>query len=118
MSEEKTIQILTEKFNGNLWEKYGKRRIYFDGADIAQRQGLDWSTYNSGNISSARLDGEKISNSEAKRILGEFRWFKIWYDLVDGEFHVRGDGYKSEIQYPASLEMWEQFKADALAAIA
>ena len=116
--EKRTVEILTgDQFGGNLWEKYGHRRIYFDAADIARYGGLDWGTYKTGNISSATLNGEKISNSEAKRILGEFQWFKIWYDLNSGGFSVRPQGYKTEIAYPTSREMYDQFVADAEEAI-
>ena len=118
MDRAQIIEILEGQFGGNLWENYGKCRVYFNGADIAARQGLDWGTYNTGNISSATLDGEKISNSEAKRILAGFGLHKIWFDFADGQFHTRGVAYESEIQYPTSREMYDQFVADAMAAIA
>lgn len=110
------IAILTG-FGGSHWQKYGKDRVYFDAAAIASRQGLDWSNYKTGNISSARLNGEKISNSEARRILDEFQWFKIWFDLDDGQFHTRSEAYKTEIQYATSRQMYGEFVADAMAAI-
>ena len=116
MSEQEIIKILTEQFGGNLWENYGKRRVYFDGVDIARRQGLDWGTYNSGNISSARLNGEKISNSECKRILRAFHTynFKLWYDLNEEGFSRKGDMNN----HATAIEMKDQFLADAKAAIA
>lgn len=42
----------------NRWTKYGKDRLYADYEVI----GLRLDRYNTGNISSAYLDGEKISN--------------------------------------------------------
>jgi len=118
MNTEQTVKILTEQFGGKHWENYGHNRVYFDGADIASRQGLEWGNYNSGNISSARLNGEKISNSECRRILNGLDIFKIWYDLNDNQFHTRPISNQSEISYPASREMYGEFIADVLAAIA
>ena len=115
---ERAAEILTEQFGGNLWERHGHRRVYFEGAAIAQRQGLTWENYNSGNICAAWLDGERISNSEAKRILQGFQWHKIWFDLNSGQFATKGVGYQSEIEYPACRRMYEQFVADVLVAIA
>jgi len=117
MEEKHTITILTEQFGGSLWEKHGHRRIYFEGANIAQQQGLDWASYNTGNISSATLNGDKISNSECRRILDGFRWFKIWYDLNRNEFCTRGSGSDVEISYPVCQKMFAQFVADATDAI-
>ncbi len=111
MSTEQKIQILTEQFNGNHWENYGHNRIYFDGADIAKHQGMSWSGYNSGNIRSASIDGRKISNSEARRILDGFAG-KIWYCLNHDVFRT-----SDETDYPVSQEMYEQFTAEVLEAI-
>lgn len=100
LTEEQTIDVLVGQFGGKLWENYGKRRVYFDAGSVARHGGLDWSSYGTGNISSARLNGSKISNSAAKRIfeaLHSFN-FKIWYDLTDGKLYsqtqyekLRGD---------------------------
>jgi hypothetical protein len=111
MNTEQTIKILAEQFNGNHWQKGDHNRVYFNSWDIAKHQGLQWSGYNSGNIRSASLDGSKISNSEARRILNGFAR-KIWYDLNSGEFHTDGEN-----DYPGSREMYEEFVADVLAAI-
>ena len=60
------IQNLIEDEANNLWEKYNKRRLYLDFAKIIN---LEVDRYNTGNISSAFLDGEKISNSKAYKYL-------------------------------------------------
>jgi hypothetical protein len=118
MDKQKQITALTESsFGGSLWERYGKCRVYFEGASIATRQGLKTSRYNSGNISSATLNGEKISNSEAKRILKAFQYFKIWYDFADGKFHIKPLAYKTELGNTYASEMYDAFTADAFRAI-
>jgi hypothetical protein len=114
---DEVIGILETKFFGNLWEKYGKCRVYFDGATIASLYGMEWSKYKTGNISYAELDGERISNSEARRILQAFQWFKIWFDLEDFQFHLKPVGHYTEISYEPSRTMYLNFVADALAAI-
>lgn len=48
----------------SVWAKGGQRRIYLGHMSEALL-GLHVSRYGSGNISSATLDGEKISNREA-----------------------------------------------------
>lgn len=83
MEIEQLVQV-----GGKLWEKGNMRRVYFN--DLAEWYGLDCSYYNSGNISSARLDGEPISNSQARRIAGELAMAKFWYDLCEGTFYGRG----------------------------
>lgn len=60
------IQNLIEDKSNNLWEKYNKRRLYLDFAKIVN---LEVDRYNTGNISSAFLEGEKISNSKAYKYL-------------------------------------------------
>ena len=59
-----------------IWEKYGKRRIYLNNAESFKTFfGFEFSKYNSGNISHASLNGEKISNSKAAKILAEKHYF-------------------------------------------
>jgi hypothetical protein len=73
MDTEQTVKILTDKFNGNHWENYGHNRVYFDGADIAKHQGLQWSGYNSGNIRSAkRVRPKNLVRSEYRGV--PHRW--------------------------------------------
>ena len=88
MNEQTTTKILTDA-GGKLWEKSINngmlRRIYFNADLVVEFIGLSVSRYNTGNISGATLNGEKISNSEAGRILSGMD--KIYYDLNDGKFH-------------------------------
>lgn len=62
---------------GQLWEKNGMRRVYFN--DLHELIGLEIDTYNSGNISGAKWKGEKISNADAGRTLRGIG--RVWYDL-------------------------------------
>lgn len=89
MNEQEIIRTLTEH-DGNLWEKYGKRRIYWNSDSVLKTVGLDCGYYKSGNISSASLNGESISNSEAKRLLAAAGAVRFWYDLSDSQFHIAG----------------------------
>lgn len=79
--EEKLISA-----GGNLWEKYGRKRIYINDDDVIEKVfGLSVSRYNSGMISSAFLNGEKISNSQARRLLA----IQPYYDCIAGKFVSR-----------------------------
>lgn len=68
----------------NRWTKYGKDRMYLQNIDT-NIIGLDVDRYNTGNICKATFNGEKISNSEAYRILGSFS--KSYIDLEDGKIY-------------------------------
>lgn len=52
---------------------------------IADIMGLDIEYYKGGNIWSAYMDGEKISNSEAYRIIGSFS--DAYIDLANGKVY-------------------------------
>ena len=60
------VEKILETKAGKLWEKYGKKRIYLD---IKTALGMDVDYYKTGNISSCFINGEKISNSKANKIL-------------------------------------------------
>lgn len=70
---------------GKLWQQHGKSRIYFNGLMTRYMDaiGLTLSYYKTGNISTARIDGELISNCGARRLLGRSMWdtSKLWFDL-------------------------------------
>lgn len=72
---------------GSLWEKNGMRRVYFN--DLPSLYGLKATYYNTGNISSATLDGDAISNAAAREIQSYLKNGKLFYDLVSGEFGSR-----------------------------
>lgn len=76
------IEIL--KQIGSEWQKGDKHRIYFN--NLSEIYGLNCEYYNSGNICGADLNGERISNGQAKKLIGKLLSCKVWYDLVDGKF--------------------------------
>jgi ATP-dependent phosphoenolpyruvate carboxykinase len=69
------------------WTKYGKDRLYIEPEFI----GMDVKYYNTGNVSTAYLNGEKISNSYAKKILfalkGSFINVENWR-MQTGDNHI------------------------------
>lgn len=79
------MEAALTKIGGRLWEKGSMRRIYFN--DLEQWMGLTINRYNTGNISSARVNGERISNSQARRMLNAID--KLWFDLDDNQFYFQ-----------------------------
>lgn len=66
-----------------VWEKYGRKRIHINSdEEIEKVFGLSVGRYNSGWISSAFLKGEKISNSQARRLLT----VKPYFDCLAGKW--------------------------------
>lgn len=85
MTNTNTNNSVEEKLIGvgcYVWEKYGRKRIYINEDQLEKVFGLSISRYNSGWICSAFLNGEKISNSEARRLLA----IKPYYDCLSGKF--------------------------------
>lgn len=78
-----TVEALTA-LGGKLWEQHGKRRVYFN--ELSRFLGLEANFYNTGNVSSATLNGDKISNSQARRMLWACAG-KLWWDASDEKFH-------------------------------
>lgn len=82
-SREDIIAELTKKygrwtkkgFNGKVYD-----RIYFNATDL----GMEVEYYRSGNVSSAAIDGERVSNCEARRIMSS----KAYFDLTDNTLHM------------------------------
>lgn len=82
-SRDDIIAELTKKYG--RWTKQGFNgkvydRIYFNATDL----GMEVSYYRSGNISSAAIDGESVSNCEARRIMCS----KAYFDLTDNTLHM------------------------------
>ena len=73
-----TIDIdVLEKKGFNRWTKGNMDRLYFN---LEKSGDLELDYYNSGNLRSADLDGERISNAEACRLLS----VKCFIDLKNG----------------------------------
>jgi len=77
---------------GSDWQKNGMHRIYIN--DLYRFANLTMKFYASGNISSATLDGETISNSAAKQIAAKIDSLSIWYDYADDDLHVKYNSQK------------------------
>lgn len=77
---------------GRLWEVFEKnmRRVYFN--NLADRIGLSVSYYKTGNVSSASMNGEEISNTSARKIISTLETGKIWYDLNTNQFETKNLG--------------------------
>lgn len=75
------------RVGGSRWQKNGMDRIYFN--NLYGWYGLEMETYKTGNISSASLDGEKISNSQAKKLESEIGFGKLWFDVPTGKWMAR-----------------------------
>jgi hypothetical protein len=74
---------------GKPWQKNEMKRIYING--LEELYGLRIQRYNSGNVSSATLDGDPISNTAAKQIIEKISHITIWYDYADDDLHVKYD---------------------------
>lgn len=78
---------------GRLWEKYGKRRIYFNQAALLNLCGVEVDSYKSGHVSYCAVNGERASHSD-----GEY-WLDgtdgCYYDLITGKFSKNASLYAS-----------------------
>lgn len=73
---------------GKLWENGSMRRVYFN--NLREIYGLDASFYGTGSVSSATINGEKISNTQARKIGTDLDFGKLWFDLNTNEFSSKG----------------------------
>jgi hypothetical protein len=77
---------------GNLWagRDGNKRRVYFN--DWPEMAGFRYTTYNSGNISSASINGETLANGRAAQLVGA----KVYWE--NGEIHTTLDRYEDVLR--------------------
>lgn len=75
------------------WTKYERDRLYIKR--LADLIGLTYTKYNTGNISSAELNGETISNSECNRILAALD--KAYIDLKTNTVYIDGRDDAAEV---------------------
>ncbi|SQJ09060.1 Uncharacterised protein [Serratia rubidaea] len=78
-----------EKIGGREWIKGDYHRVYFDAAALTEIIGLTVSLYGTGNVSSAQINGSKISNGRASKMRSELGRCKFWFDVKRGEFDAR-----------------------------
>lgn len=104
-----------QQLGGKEWIKDEFHRIYFN--NLEKLYGLDCQYYKTGNIARASLNGEPISNSEARRILGCLCDLKVWFDVKDlkPHFFVQGqrDPRKFAIARAIISRIEEKLKACA-----
>ena len=79
-----TIENKLIELGLKVWERGDKRRIYINRQDFGKVFGLELGFYKTGNISSAFLNGEAISNSKAYKLIG---YRTPYYDCVSGDWH-------------------------------
>lgn len=77
-SKDQLIEKLIE-MGANRWTKFGKDRLYFNSREFMENSGFEYDSYKTGSIRSAYINGERISSSEATRILTslDFMWLNI-----------------------------------------
>jgi hypothetical protein len=101
MTKEAKIQELAKTFS--RWMKDGSNgkkydRIYFNAEDL----GLKLWYYKTGNISDAEINGESISNCEARRIKAAKAYLDIetWTLHIDKTMeHHFGDAIRAAIEF-------------------
>jgi len=77
MNEKMIAKLETKGFK--RWTKGSMDRLYLN----AQACGLEVTYYNTGNVKSARFDGEYISNGAGRRMLNQ----KTYIDLSNDSVH-------------------------------
>jgi hypothetical protein len=71
---------------GNEWIKGDYHRVYFSTEKMIMILGLEIIRYNTGSISSAKLNGEYISNNKASQIIDSVELRKHYYDVKNNMF--------------------------------
>ncbi len=72
-----------EERGWNRWTKAGYDRLYFN---FDETKYADIDRYGTGNLCSVYIEGEKVSNSFARKMLS----VKCFIDLKDGKMHISG----------------------------
>ena len=72
---------------GARWRRGDHDRVYMN--DLERWSGLEVSRYGTGNISHARLDGERLSNTRARKLLARLDNGKLYYDINAGAWGWR-----------------------------
>ena len=76
LAAEKTTAEKLEDLGITAWERDGMKRYYVNDDRLEAVFGLSIDRYKTGNICSASLNGEEISNSRAYKLIAR----GIWYD--------------------------------------
>lgn len=67
-----------------VWERENHKRAYLNDDAVAKAIGMTFRKYKSGSIAEATLDGEKISNNKAWKILYNFS--NSYYDMINDKW--------------------------------
>lgn len=97
-AEAKNESGLVEKLlsmGADRWAKYGKDRLYFNTREFMENVGLSFEEYKSGNIASAALNGEKISNSKCRKLIASFG--NIWFNVLTGKVESKKYEVEEEV---------------------
>lgn len=73
---------------GNRWTKAGHDRVYFN--DVNDLFGIEFTYYKTGNMSSAKLHGEFISNCKGRKLANTLAG--AYVDLADNSVHFKWNG--------------------------
>ncbi|ASL41243.1 MULTISPECIES: hypothetical protein [Acetobacter] len=97
---------------GAEWIRDEMHRIYFNADVTAELIGFEYCL-RKGRVSSAKLNGEKISNARGQEILVALDFGKIWFDVATGEFHSKNipDTLSNEVM--AAIKVATEITEDA-----
>jgi|GEM_PF-3809776 len=92
-----------KQIGGKVWQYEQLHRVYFSNLD--SWYGFELTHYKTGNLQTARLDGELISNCKAKKVLATLAKIKIWLDVPTGKLWVdfQYDSVESEMAASKTL---------------
>ena len=81
------------ELGGKLWNE---KRVYLNSSEVKKIIGLEVSRYGTGNISGASINGEKCSNSRARKILNELEFGKSYVCCETGVLFSNLSGWLVE----------------------
>lgn len=81
------VKLLTTKGYGRRWTKSESLDRVYLTANAIELIGLSVSTYGSGNISGAALNGEKVSNTYAGELARAIQ--NAWFDVPTGRWYSK-----------------------------
>ncbi|ABM39993.1 hypothetical protein [Polaromonas naphthalenivorans] len=115
-----TTGVTTEQLvaaGGNFWTNNARaQRFYFN--DLDSLFGLKCSYYKTGNVFSATLDGDVISNGLARRILSDVGTLKVYFDMADLSLHIKSGNFRMSENYDYESILTEALLAHANLTIA
>lgn len=98
LANEKIEKLI--ELGAKRWSKAGKDRLYLNDAGLKLAE-LDIDRYNTGNISSATMAGDKISNSKAGKIIPAVS--QGYIDLESGKVVINNYQAVDEIDVASKL---------------